>query len=303
MAWPLTPYSVGEVADQSYSFTWTDTNYINTSTLGEITIDWFYTRVMPPTFHLGVSPPDLEGTPIVRGIPEADRTDGFTWNTATVAPGSYWIWSRMTDLPGETSLKINAFSRGVITVAHPGDVVHPAIAMTTPRSPFEVAEQDTYDVVYEAFDPDGSGVVTLEAMRSRDGSDAILIARDLPAARSATVAWPIGALEEGDWILRAHLRDGRGLESTAYARFVLTIEHPTRPDAGPIDAMPPVMARDGGSEDIGTYDAGQRVVVEEDGCGCSAVGASTRGDEGAVAIGLLLAATMLRRRGRAPRRA
>lgn len=302
VAWPVTPHTVGNVVDEGYRFSWTDTNYLTPT--ATITIDWFYTRVMPPTFQLGASPPDLEGTPIVLGIDEADRTDAFTWDTSTVAAGSYWIWSRMNDLPGETSLRINAFSRGVITVAHPGDVVHPAIAMVTPRSPFEVSEQRTYDVVYEAFDPDGTGVVTLEAMRTRTATDTVLIARDLPAARSATVSWAVADLAEGDWILRAHLRDGRGLEATAYARFVLTIEHLIYPDAGPADVdVGPTVSVDGGLlPDIGSYDGGTREPPPGEGCSCAASRGDrqTTGEAALWSAGVFLGLGLLRRTRQRP---
>ncbi len=267
VAWPTTPHSVGLVVDERYRFEWTDTNFI-TST-GTITIDWFYTPVMPPTFPLGSTPEDLVGTPIVLGIDEEDRTDAYTWDTSTVAPGSYWLWSRMNDLPGETSLRINAFSRGVVTVAHRGDVVHPAIAMTSPRSPFESAQADTYLVTYEAFDPDGTGRVALEAMRQRDASDAVEIASDLPAASSATVTWSVADLPDGEWILRATLRDGRGLTAVAYGRFVLASYAAWRVDAGPLADSTSRPPADGGREDIGTYDAGDRLAATASGCGCA----------------------------------
>lgn len=268
VAWPTTPQTVGIVVDRSYRFEWTDTNFLTPT--GTISIDWFYTPVMPPTFQLGVTPDDLEGTVVVLGVDEQDRTDAYTWDTSTVAPGSYWLWSRMNDLPGETSLRINAFSRGVVTVAHPGDVIHPAIAMTSPRSPFEVAESSEYLVTYEAFDPDGTGRVTLEAMRQRDGSDAIEIASDLPAASSATVTWRLTDLPEGDWILRATLRDARGLTAVAYGRFVLSVYLAWMADAG----ARPSAAADGGQEDIGTYDAGGRAATAS-GCGCAGTPSSS----------------------------
>lgn len=294
VAWPLIPYDVGTVVDREYRFEWNDSNYITPT--GTISIDWFYTRNIPPTFQLGSTPPELEGTPIVLGVDEQDRTDAFTWDTSSVAPGSYWIWSRVNDLPGETSLRINAFSRGVVTVAHPGDPVYPAIILATPPSPFVIVETGSYDVAFEAFDPDGTGRVTLEAMRTRTGTDAFVIADGLPAARSATVTWDVRALPEGNWILRATLVDARGLRAQAYARFLVTIEHPTVADAGRPDARAPV---DAGAEDIGSYDGGARPVVEVDGCGCSSVAGADRRPPLGLALTTFGAWVVLtRRRGR-----
>lgn len=221
VAWPNLPHRPGELADREFRFTWIDTNFFTPT--GTVSIDWFYTRVMPPTYNLGVTPDDLEGTPIVLGVDEEDRTDAYVWNTSTVAPGAYWIWSRVNDLPGELSIRINAFSRGVVVVAHPGDQPVPAVAMTTPQSPFELVDGETYAVSFEAFDPAGDGKVTLEAMQSRDGSDAIVIARDLAAVASATVSWRIADVAPGDWILRATLVDGGARRTVAYGRFILTI--------------------------------------------------------------------------------
>jgi MYXO-CTERM domain-containing protein len=286
VAWPLIPYDVGIVVDREYRFEWNDSNYITPT--GTISIDWFYTRNIPPTFQLGATPPELEGTPIVLGVDEQDRTDAFTWDTSSVAPGSYWIWSRVNDLPGEVTLRINAFSRGVVTVAHPGDPVYPAIILATPPSPFVIVETGSYDVAYEAFDPDGTGRVMLEAMRTRTGTDAFVIAQDLPAARSATITWDVRALPEGNWILRATLVDARGLRAQAYARFLVTIEHPTTADAGRPDAR---ATPDAGPEDIGTYDGGDRPVLEVESCGCSSAGvAPPRLVLGVLCMGVVLLA-------------
>lgn len=284
VAWPLIPYDVGIVVDREYRFEWNDSNYITPT--GTISIDWFYTRAIPPTFQLGATPPELEGTPIVLGVDEQDRTDAFTWDTSSVAPGSYWIWSRVNDLPGEMTIRINAFSRGVVTVAHPGDPVYPAIILATPPSPFVIVETGSYDVAYEAFDPDGTGRVTLEAMRTRTGTDAFVIADGLPAARSATITWDVRDLPEGNWILRAKLVDARGLQAQAYARFLVTIEHPTQADAGRPDAREVV---DAGPEDIGSYDGGERPVVEVDGCGCN----TTTTGAPASALGALIGAVLI----------
>lgn len=279
MAWPELPAHVGELADESYELTWVDSNFLNTSTTATITIDWYYTSRMPPTFPIGVTPPDLEGTEIVTGIPEEDRTDAWVWDTRNVPAGSYWIWSRVNDLPGEQmSIRIIAFSRGVVTVAHPGDPVHPAIALVQPNSPFVIADQ-SFDVIYEAFDPDGTGRVKLEAMTQRDGSDAITIAEDLPASRTGTVTWDTSGLARGDWILRATLTDARGLGSTAYARFLLRVDHvQPRPDGG---TQPDASRADTGL----FYDGGVigAEPVEGDSCSCSAARART-----ASPLGLLL---------------
>lgn len=263
VAWPNDPRSVGQVVDTRYTFSWTDTNYPATPT-GTVTMDWYYSARIPPTFHLGVTPDDLEGTLIVAGVPEPDPADRYTWDTSTVAPGSYFIWSRVNDLPGETSIRIIAFSRGVVTVAHPGDAVAPAVVVVQPNSPFVIADE-RFDVVYEAFDPDGTGRIELEAMTQRDQSDAVTIAADLPATRTGTFTWNTSQLAEGDWILKATLRDARSMSFSSFARFLLRIEHLTPPSDAGVSPDGGALRPDSGAQ----YDGGTGVEPNDDGgCRC-----------------------------------
>jgi MYXO-CTERM domain-containing protein len=280
VAWPNEPEEVGVVADQSFEFSWYDSNFIPLPDTGTITIDWYYTARMPPSFQLGTTPPELEGTPIVLGVPEYDRTDRFVWDTSTVAPGSYVIWSRVNDLPDQTnSLKIIAFSRGVVTIAHAGDPVYPAIAVVTPQSPFVITDR-SFDVKYEAFDPDGTARVKIEAMTQRDGSDAIVIAENIAVgtATIGSVTWDTSNLPNGDWIVRGTIADDRGLSFTAYARFLLRVEHLDPYDAGVRpDAAP--------GRDAGLSDAGEK--KEDDGCGCRSTASSSSSSALVILLGAM----------------
>lgn len=283
VAWPNDPYNAGTVADEEFTFTWVDSNFLNTSTTGTITIDWYYTQRMPATFQLGVTPSDLEGTPIVLGVPEEDRTDAYTWDTRNVPSGAYWIYSRVNDLPGETSLKIVAFSRAPLTIAHAQDAPHPHLAIVQPNSPFVIADEQ-FRVIFEAFDPAGDGRVKLEAMQNRDGSDAITIADNIPATETGTVTWDTRALEEGDWIVKGTITDGQNRTFTAYSRFLLRIEHLLPIDAGP--------RPDSGRLDSGLfYDGGvgAEEATDTEGCSCN----TQRSKSSAFGSIILLAAWML----------
>lgn len=279
VAWPLAPRGVGVLADQSFPFTWTDTNLFTPT--GTITIDWFYTASMPPTFQIGATPPDLEGTVIVRGVPETDPANRWVWNTATVAAGSYFLWSRVNDLPTEvSSIRINAFSPGVVTVAHPGDPVHPAIFLPQPDSPFTFADQ-SFKVEWQAFDPDGTATIRLELMRSRDVAGAILLAEGLVATATGSFVVDTRAEPEGDLIFRATIQDARGLSFVSYPRYLLRVLHDPMPlDASVQDAHP----ADRGVLDARSMDAadaglslGGDAAATSSGCSCGAVGTADRG--------------------------
>ena len=290
VAWPLAPRGVGVLADQEFAFTWTDTNLFTPT--GTITIDWYFTAQMPPTFQIGTTPPDLQGTVIVRGIPEKDRTDRWVWNTSTVAAGSYFIWSRVNDLPTEVnSIRINAFSPGVVTVAHPGDLVHPSIFMPTPDTPFTFADQG-YQLSWQAFDPDHSGRVKIELMRSRDVAGAVVLAENLVATSTGGLWVDTSSEAEGDLIFRATIEDARGLRFVSYPRYLLRVQHEVAPsDAGPtpLDASAGAdhaVALDASEVDAGFADAAETMRTGG-GCGC----ATTRSDGGAWAwLALLFSA-------------
>jgi MYXO-CTERM domain-containing protein len=305
VAWPLSPRGVGTVVDDAHRFTWSDSNYITIT--GTITIDWFATRAMPPTFQLGVTPPELEGAPIVLGVPEADRTDAYTWRTSTVAAGSYWVWSRVNDLPSEIgSLRINAFSPGVVTIAHPGDPVHPAANLPRPTTAFDIAEVD-YDVTVELFDPDGTGRYSLWAMQSRDGSDRRLLVDDVAVGggvRTSTFTWSVADVPEGDWFFQVRIEDARGLSFEAYSRFLLRVQRPFFVDAGVAPDVDGAVSADASTRDAGGADAASVDVglVRQDElgtrCGCSAPGEGAPTTPlGAAALALSIAWARRARRG------
>ena len=292
VAWVNDPIGVGNVVDQSFTFTWLD--FDKPVATGTATVDFYYIATRPPTFSAGTIPDPLDGTPIVTGILEKDLANAHTWDTSAVPAGSYLIWSRVNEPPSEVfSPLIISYSPGVLTVAHPGDPVHPAVMITTPDTPFRFADPE-FEVRYAAFDPDGTGKVKLEAGTTLDGTNFITLAEDLPAVADGAYHWDTSQLAEADWTLRATITDERGLSFTHYGRYFLLVTHlGPRPDASVVDASP---QNDGSI--IPTYDGG----VEEpapkkpaEGCACSA---SDHRPAAAKALPLVLALLFIRRRQR-----
>ncbi len=88
-----------------------------------------------------------------------------------MAPGSYYLWSEVKEPVEEnTAPQIISFSPGVLTTAHPGDPVYPAVVLRTPDAPFRFADQ-SYTLRCKAFDPDGTSRVKLEVDTSSLGAD------------------------------------------------------------------------------------------------------------------------------------
>lgn len=293
VAWPDLPHDVAERADDTYTFTWTDSDLVVAT--GTATIDWFYTAANPPTYQPGLVPDGLEGTLIVGGIPEADLTNSYTWDTSAVPAGAYFLWSRVNEPASERPLlRVIAFSRGVLVVAHPGDELHPAVAITRPDSPFHIAEGD-FELKWEAFDPDGSALVTLEATTSSVGEDFVVLADQITATSSGTFVWRTSEYAEGNWTLRASIRDGRGLSFIAYSRYFLRIEHPFAFDDAGGGGLDGGAAGDGGPgrrfADGAAYDGGTGPVTPPSSCACA-----HRSPGGGGALLGVLALVLLRRR-------
>lgn len=262
-----TPEVSGVVAQGSYTVRWVDLGLGLGDAVSRQHI-YFGVERPPPWFVWG--PPKFPpGTLIAGEILDTDPTNAVVWALDDVPSGAYWLWSRADDpdvvLPGAT-LRFSPFP---LIVQHPGDPLHPSVVLTEPNSAFDYADT-SFELVWEAFDPDGTGRVTLEAGTSTLGMDLEVIAQDLPADVGRFV-WDTRELPEGDYVLRATLRDARGFEFKTYAaNFVLVTHHPLdgmRPDAG----RPPEVVMAG---DAAVLDAGAQAAAPAP-SGCNAAGAGT----------------------------
>lgn len=241
-AFVLDPDRVGVTADESFLFRWFDASDIGTAT-ASTTHSFFYTTRFPPPWPVFAAPEGLEGTPIAENVLESDETNAFTWSTATVAAGAYWIWSIANDPDLEIPSQTIVFSPYPVVIAHPGDDLHPYVVLTTPDSPASFAEGDRYLVEYEVFDPHGSATLTLE--RSLEGTRVFEPVQEL-SATSTAVEIDTSSWAEGDWIFRARLEDARQKTFQTFARFTLQVARarPGRDLGVGVDASRPDLASD-----------------------------------------------------------
>lgn len=229
-AFVLDPDRVGVVADEQFRFRWLDASSVGAAT-ASTTHTFYYSTFLPPPWSLFLGPEDLEGTPIVEGVPEASPENAHTWDTRAVPAGAYWIWSIASDPDLELPFQSIVFSPFPLVVARSGEPLHPYVVLETPDSPSAFAESDRFTVRYAAFDPDGTGRVRLA--RALDGTSTFVsVAEDLPPDEAGrlevdTQDWPAG-----DWVLRAEIEDARGLRFSTFARFTLLVFRREGRDAG-----------------------------------------------------------------------
>jgi len=250
VAWPTVPAGVGVVIDEGIELAWTDADRrFGTST---VTFDLRYSASWPPTAPAGLLPFRIDGRPIAVAVDELDPANRAHWDTRRVPAGSYMIWTLATEEPPDLPVRMVGIARGVVTVAHRGDPIHPAVIVGFDEP---IRARGWVELPYEAFDPAGTASVSLEASRRFDGGERVLVARGLPALARGTHRWELAGVPPGAWAVRARISDARGLSFVAWSRFFLHVEPSI--DAGAADrdaldaAVPEVSSLDAGDEDRG----------------------------------------------------
>ncbi len=246
----LDPDRSGVVVSDAYTFRWADLGTGSALGSGMTTQRFYFGRAHVAPWYPWSPPPPPAGELIVDGIPDTDPANRYTWDTRAVPAGAYWLFSLADDpdlaLPDATL----RFAPYPVVVARAGDPIAPTIVLLEPDNGYDHAD-DRFEIVWSAFDPDGTGRVTLEAASSTNAASRRSIARDLPAA-AGRHTWDTRDVPEGDYILEATLEDARGFRFSAFARYFLLVTRlpidGLRPDAG--------VARDGSAVDAGPRDAG-----------------------------------------------
>jgi hypothetical protein len=224
------PVGVGNFADQQYKFSWVDGEAAPvTSTT---TIDIYYVSQNPPTYVVGT----LVVTPhshLLRGdVRLNDPSNVVAWDTSNVPSGTYWLWSAVTEIPVSNPEHLITFSPGVVSIVHPGDEAQPAVVLVPPPDAFLWPVGYMLDVDYMAFDPHGTGTITIEATQSPDGSDMRVLASGLPASMPGDstyeghFTWDTHDVPTGRWTLRATIQDARGMTFSAYDQVFYYVNHP-----------------------------------------------------------------------------
>jgi hypothetical protein len=215
VAQPLNPTGACEPADASYVVHWMDNDARVTV---PAFISWSYADRRPPPYWPGTPPVGLVGTQIAKGIDERDTGNTLVWDTSQVPAGAYHLWSLADDPP----FLMVTFAKGVVVVAHEGDPVWPSLEMTAPGDAIDPAGA-SYEVRFDACDPDGTAQVTLAETPRFDGEELVTIGTVPAAAGSFT--WDVSAECPGIRYLHATITDGRGLSFSTWARSGVSIAH------------------------------------------------------------------------------
>lgn len=287
-----TPVDVGNVADQSFTFTWQDNEMDLTGLFG-----FFFQRSnLPPNGRLD----DLAGDPIVGAemISISDTANAFTWDTTGVPAGSYYLYAITTDSPLP---QIFSLSRGVTTVQHGGDPLFPAVVVDEPNGSGDIVA-NAYPVQWRAS---GVGPLTATISFAIPDDDPLLvppvvIATDVPMVPEGDhfvgcYLWDLGDRPGGYHYVLIEVRDAAGRTHSAFSRGSLTVYRDPAPvDAGPVATCSLPM----GDPDAGAGTADGGVGGDDEGpgiCVCRAAdgGASGRhGVRGSLAGGLALLLTV-----------
>jgi hypothetical protein len=188
---------------------------------------------------------------------DSDPANRFVWRTSTVAPGHYFLWSYIDEPPQENADFLAFQAPFVITVERDG-LLGPTVMLRRPEA--LTSASGRYLLAYAACDPTGTARVRLEAAPESRPEDYQLIADELPAVESGTIAWDTRALSVERWVVRAQIRDRCGHLFASHARAFIEVRPPLDPyDGGPPDVIaagPWDAASGGGAACNGRPDAG-----------------------------------------------
>ena len=208
-AWPTAPDTVGVVVDDQFTFGWTD--YDDQATTGTTTIDFFYSAEMPPTWRMGAQPHGLEGTPIVKAIPEKDLANEYTWDTTQVPDYEYILLLRVWDR--DQGLQDFQFERYAVLNSRPPDTPTPEATATPfellptlpPQTPTILIEQPPTATARPSPTPGGPPTATPTASPSVLSS---INLGDWQAAfcNGATIAGVLFAVWGAVWLVRGGAR-------------------------------------------------------------------------------------------------
>jgi MYXO-CTERM domain-containing protein len=302
------PKGVGNVADQSYTFTWRDNDLDPT---GKFEFH-FQDHNVPPNASLQTGELDTDGGLIpCSGATQCDTVDPnlviikdatnqLTWDTSALAAGSYVVYAVTKDPPLQP---IWAMATGVITVQHAGDPLYPAALVTAPGAVVPPVA-DSYAIKWEAS---GAGPLTATVRwRAKDGADPNFtdLVTDVPmideggGIYQGCAVWDLSAEPDGYYFVQVEVKDAAGHTHLSNGRTSVVVYRDPQPtDAGPPASCADVTPPDAGP---GMPDAGMTGGDDTGGggpgCGCR-TGRTSAGAGGLVVLAAALSLVRRRRRG------
>lgn len=224
----LSPTNVCNIADQSIVVTWDDMDNDPTGIF-----DFYYrsTNNRPDEVD-----PSMFGGTHIHNTTAMDATDQFTWDTGDVPSGAYYLYGVTTDPPLP---QIFVYTRGVVTVRHPGDPLYPAVWVPEPDGFMDIVANE-YELVWRACGT-GPMTATLEYASVNPPGDPLKpIASGIamtPAGDGSfdgSYTWDLSAFpEQSYFFVKVTVTDAAGRTHSAHSRSTLIIYR--GPDGGPTD--------------------------------------------------------------------
>jgi hypothetical protein len=190
------PDGVSDTADQSYLIRWVDSDPDNNAT-----ISLLY------SINSSCSSPTL----IITNIPEDDSANSYSWNTSSIAAGTYYILATISD---SVNTPVSSCSSGPVVVGHPvasglfsdgfetGDTSRwlSFVGTTIFTDNFESQDSSAYHLL-----PFGSGEGTVQWNYAQDGSTVFRAAGGTSAGGGDSIAW-VRTINVPDYAVSARVK-------------------------------------------------------------------------------------------------
>jgi len=190
-----------------YSVTWTDSDQDD-----DATIALYYKATATGACSTG--------TLIASGLSEdADGNNGsYSWDTTTVAPGSYYVCARITD---SINPDVESWSSGALTIN-----AAPTLNITAPATTDQKVAQDaSFTIQMTAADPDDTTTFALSYANAVTG-DCTAGTSITPALSKSTTSysWDTTGIAPGTYYICGHMSDGVNADVVAWSSKAVVID-------------------------------------------------------------------------------